>query len=260
MSHSQRVRSQDWRAALRLVREVYEGHSDALRRVQHAIAALCDLTNAQSGLVVVLEPHPDKPADMSLAQPGGAVDPDSLARYQRYAAGEYIVDCLYLTVQDCLTRPCVVRRATRVDDATWRRSPWYNEILRPMRLDDCMYAFSPLNHRYSVGLGLSRPLGAPPFSRREQLLVGAVHRELDGVYRQFAAELIDTADTLPGTLKTTLALLAKGLAEKEVARRRGLSRHTVHDHVKRLYRHYQVGSRAELLARVLGERGVLVNP
>lgn len=46
-------------------------------------------------------------------------------------------------------------------------------------------------------------------------------------------------------------LLLEGLSEKEVAGRLRLSIHTVHVHVKRLYRERGVESRAELMAAEL---------
>jgi DNA-binding NarL/FixJ family response regulator len=58
--------------------------------------------------------------------------------------------------------------------------------------------------------------------------------------------------SLPPRLRQTLERLLAGDSEKQVAARLGLSRHTVHIHVKRLYRAYKVNSRGELLARCLG--------
>jgi len=45
-----------------------------------------------------------------------------------------------------------------------------------------------------------------------------------------------------------LSSLREGLAEKQIARRLGISQHTVHVYIKRLYAHYDVCSRTELLA------------
>ena len=42
-----------------------------------------------------------------------------------------------------------------------------------------------------------------------------------------------------------------GASEKQVAYRLGLSRHTVHEHVKQIYKRMTVCSRGELLARFL---------
>jgi DNA-binding CsgD family transcriptional regulator len=50
-------------------------------------------------------------------------------------------------------------------------------------------------------------------------------------------------------MREILALLVEGKSEKEVATHLGLSPHTVHIHVTRMYARLDVNSRAELLAR-----------
>ena len=50
-------------------------------------------------------------------------------------------------------------------------------------------------------------------------------------------------------MRQTLQGLLAGEAEKQIANRLNLSRHTVHVYVKALYRHFGVSSRGELLAR-----------
>ena len=56
-------------------------------------------------------------------------------------------------------------------------------------------------------------------------------------------------DELSPRLQQTLQFLLAGDSEKQVARRLGLSPHTVHVYVKKLYRRYDVSSRGELLAK-----------
>ncbi len=60
-------------------------------------------------------------------------------------------------------------------------------------------------------------------------------------------------------LGQTLTRLLAGDGEKQVATQLGLSPHTVHVYVKALYRHFDVCSRGELLARFVrapgGQRG-----
>ena len=51
----------------------------------------------------------------------------------------------------------------------------------------------------------------------------------------------------------TLQHLLAGDSEKEVASKLGLSKHTVHIHVKNLYKRLGVCSRAELMAKCLGK-------
>ena len=50
-------------------------------------------------------------------------------------------------------------------------------------------------------------------------------------------------------VRQTLQRLLAGDSEKQIAARLGVSPHTVHVYVKNLYRHYDVSSRGELLAR-----------
>ena len=50
-------------------------------------------------------------------------------------------------------------------------------------------------------------------------------------------------------MRQTLERLLAGDSEKQIASHLGVSRHTVHVYVKGLYRHYDVCSRGELLAR-----------
>src|SRR5213595_2260676 len=54
---------------------------------------------------------------------------------------------------------------------------------------------------------------------------------------------------LPPRVAQTLQCLLSGQSEKEVARELGLSPHTIHVYVKTLHKHFNVSSRAELLAR-----------
>ena len=52
--------------------------------------------------------------------------------------------------------------------------------------------------------------------------------------------------------RQTLQHLLDGSGEKQIAARLGVSPHTVHHYVKVLYRHFDVSSRSELLARWVG--------
>lgn len=61
------------------------------------------------------------------------------------------------------------------------------------------------------------------------------------------------ADALPPRRRAVLESLLRGKSEKEVARELGISAHTVHVHVKAIYKSAAVSSRAELLAKCLGQ-------
>ena len=57
--------------------------------------------------------------------------------------------------------------------------------------------------------------------------------------------------SLPPRLRQTLERLLAGESDKEIARRLGISRHTVHEYCGDLYRSFGVGGRGELMAMLL---------
>lgn len=59
---------------------------------------------------------------------------------------------------------------------------------------------------------------------------------------------------LSGRQTDVLHLLLRGMSEKEAARELGVSTHTVHTHVKKLYAQFGVSSRGELLAKFVDQR------
>jgi DNA-binding NarL/FixJ family response regulator len=96
---------------------------------------------------------------------------------------------------------------------------------------------------------IDRPHGAPSFGPREVALVKLLHDEiapLVGV--RLTTEEHLSRDGLSKRLRETLSLLLEGYSEKQVASELKLATRTVHDYVTMLYQHFQVSSRAELLA------------
>jgi DNA-binding NarL/FixJ family response regulator len=73
-------------------------------------------------------------------------------------------------------------------------------------------------------------------------------RQAPGVYKPAAASPTPLDGQLTRRMREILTLLIRGHSEKDVATALGLSRHTVHIHVTRMYQRLGVRSRAELLA------------
>jgi DNA-binding CsgD family transcriptional regulator len=104
---------------------------------------------------------------------------------------------------------------------------------------------------------IDRPHGANPFSTREISLLKLLHDEiapLVGV--RLTTEEHLSRDGLSKRLRETLSLLLEGYSEKQVASELKLASRTVHDYVAMLYQHFQVSSRAELLAYFIRRRPV----
>lgn len=106
------------------------------------------------------------------------------------------------------------------------------------------------------GLGLYREPGDRAFSEEERNLVYLFHSECGGLLH---VPLRDGDDDpvrarLPPRQRQTLQLMLTGLCDKEIAESLGISRYTVNQYTKAIYRQYTVTSRAQLLARLLGQR------
>jgi DNA-binding NarL/FixJ family response regulator len=92
----------------------------------------------------------------------------------------------------------------------------------------------------------------PPFAEWAGRVTGCVLRELaPHLGRALLVTTQPNRAGLPPRSLEVLDTLLDGDAEKQVALRLGIGRDTVHDHVKLLYRHFGVCSRAELLAYFL---------
>jgi DNA-binding CsgD family transcriptional regulator len=132
----------------------------------------------------------------------------------------------------------------------FRASPMYQNFRKPLNCDDYAVSMRAVDIPKRVELiDIDRPIGAKPFGAREGALLKFLHDEiapLIGV--RLATEKHLCRDGLSQRLNETLSLLLDGLSEKEVAHQLHLSVTTVHRYVGKLYLHFQVSSRAELLA------------
>jgi DNA-binding NarL/FixJ family response regulator len=100
-------------------------------------------------------------------------------------------------------------------------------------------------------------LGDKPFRARDRRLVRLLHREIAPMIgRQLAATNEPSASQLSQQRRQVLECLLEGDSEKQVSARLGLTRQTVNQYVKAVYRHFRVHSRAQLMARwIRFERG-----
>lgn len=132
--------------------------------------------------------------------------------------------------------------------------PYWPVAGRPQVVDDFLncHARTPDNQAF-FGFQFIRPDRDRRFGPSERRLTRLFMAEVDHhLGKTLAWESPDPPFAfLPPRLRQTLECLLAGDGEKQVARRLGISRHTVHDYVKELYRRLGVSTRAELLARCL---------
>ncbi len=137
----------------------------------------------------------------------------------------------------------------------------YNNYLKPGGVDDRIISFSELpaapwrSPRAINGITLHRAVGEPAFEPRDVGMVHLFHYELAPLLGT-ALALLEKPDQrpLPRRMQQVLDGLLTGETEKQLAERLGRSPHTVHTHVKRLYRRFGVASRAELLMQFVSRR------
>jgi DNA-binding CsgD family transcriptional regulator len=146
-------------------------------------------------------------------------------------------------------------RAEVVSDAVWNASDYGVEVRRVAGVSDIIYSFAPGGSADDpLGLGIFRA-GGSRFGDAERDLVQMFQEGMAPLYRWLVPRPLTGAALAAARLrpshKATLRALLTGLADKEIARRLGLSRHTVHEYVNALFAHFGVASRAELLARFI---------
>jgi DNA-binding CsgD family transcriptional regulator len=148
------------------------------------------------------------------------------------------------------------------DAETYHASPFYRDFRRQIDCDDFVASIRVVDRpQRPEGIMIDRPHGAAAFGPREVALIKLLHDEiapLVGV--RLTTEDHLSRDGLSKRLRETLSLLLEGFSEKQVASELNLATRTVHDYVTMLYEHFQVSSRAELLAYFIRRRPVARPP
>jgi len=126
------------------------------------------------------------------------------------------------------------------------------EIWEDARVGDFMISVRPLDTGDLSGIGIYRDMGSPAFDGRDARMVHIVLAEVPWLHVMGWTADEDPADVLP-TLsprrRTVLNLVLEGQSRKEMAASLGISTHTLDGYVKDIFRHFQVHSQAELIAR-----------
>jgi DNA-binding CsgD family transcriptional regulator len=141
-----------------------------------------------------------------------------------------------------------------IDDEFWRASPG-GQCWPAVGLDHFIVSFRRLEDSMCSMISFHRREGAPNFSQRERTIVDVLFQGIDWLHHACKgdSELIEFGSLTPRE-RQVLSLLLKGFALKDVAASLTLSRHTVADHLKEIYRKLGVNSRAELLAKFISGR------
>ncbi len=121
-------------------------------------------------------------------------------------------------------------------------------------IDQSLFVFFPVPDSQGMTscIGLHRADGAAPFTERELRIAHIVLSEVSWLHEACVPEEDGHAVTaLSPRLQTVLTLLVDGQSAKRIAFHLKLSPHTVRGYIKDIYRHFDVGSRSELMHRFM---------
>jgi DNA-binding CsgD family transcriptional regulator len=248
------VRAERARGLLRLLGELYEVGPEPDARRRHATAGLCRLLGAQVAAMVVVDDH--RPGGVgvlrSAVDHGFSTARDRDTAFAPLVAGGVIVDPALARLIDEPGPVVTRRREDVVSDREWYRSPLVMESRRVAGIDHVIYSWRTTEQPGVVhGICINRPWGERPFTEEDRDLLDVFQAECGALLRAARPPLPEEALDLTRRERQTLEAMLSGASEKEIAAGLGLSHHTVHQYVKRIYLALGVRSRAELLARCL---------
>ena len=241
------IREGDFAGLLRLAGEVTELPSDKVVRRTHVLHGLLSLVGGRSAVAV----------EMALPEEGSFARAGTVINVNYGSEAEARLSEMYLVHNEpadpvlpgfLAARGQTLTMTRNVDDATYHRTDHFNIVRRPFDIDHSLYCRLTLPGGGDLAVGIQRCPGDPAFGERDKALVHLLHTSAPHVYagmRQHPPEL----DRLAPRLRPVLRYLLQGDAEKEVAAKLRLSRHTVHRYTQAIYQQLEVHSRAELLAK-----------
>lgn len=235
--------------------------ADGEQSIRHLLSALCALVDGSNALWIaaVRMPEPPqgdpvqgwRPTVRRYLRPTELLTTTGHKQAEMLEAGEVDITTVRNVAQAGRYR--ANRLADLADDA-WFDGDYYRYFYREVGLGDAIWVGCPVNEDAEVYFGVYRTPSQPRFTPGERDLMLTVQRGLRWFHRRQLLNhgLLMADQPLTEAERRVLQDLLGGLAEKDIAARQYISPHTVHDHVKRIYRKFGVRSRAKLTALWLG--------
>jgi DNA-binding CsgD family transcriptional regulator len=261
------VSLEDVSQVIRLVREVCDLWDDPAAWRAHLLQGACGLLDGHVGIMLADYDAEDGyfgnvavTSIVGLPAAMQSVVHSAMARMQQRQfsdVAENVMPLVKNLYADMVRQGWTTTAISQTPEAeAYHASAWYQEFRKEIDCDDNVTSIRIVDvPRRPEAISVDRPHGAAPFGPREVALLKLLHDEiapLVGV--RLATEDHLSRDGLSKRLRETLTLLLEGLSEKQVASSLNLGGRTVHDYVTRLYEHFHVSSRAELLAYFIQRR------
>ena len=258
MPRSEAVRACDVRAIFRLVGECRDLGDDASRWWPHLLAGLGQLVGAAWGVGAEVGGCLHGPRLFTLGRTTwGWENGFDLRAWLRMAAAFERDPRFCPLINEYVARlPRVAgacfRRRELIADGEWYGSDYFENLHREVGFDEGLNCWLPVpgERETYAEVALARPCGERDFSERDSAVVEEVFATLVPLVGGPLARFTEPSPAgLVPRAREVLRCLLEGDTDKQVGLRLGLPRHTVNQYAKRVFAHFGVGSRAELLAR-----------
>jgi len=239
----------DVRAIVRLLGEVIAMRGDINACRRRLMEGLCPIVGADSWLWCMADIEPGKRLGHSGILHGGfdderlswflqAINHPALGNANRRIASELIERGTHLT-----------RSLSQIEDPEY---PLFKSDAGPYwekaGIGTLMLSLRPMETGGATGIGLYRRKGRPDFDDREMRIAHIILTEVPWLhYEEFPERRI--IDRLYPRHRTVLNLLCEGWDRKKISAHLGLSLQTVNGYVKEIFRHFEVHSQSELIAK-----------
>ena len=258
LGKSEQILSSDVQTIVRIVGECTELWADPRGWREHVVRRANEVAHSHAGTWQSLQfaENPIEPRMISCTEVGW-LDDGSQKHFDRWRRNQGRTIGLDRAMENVgRLGSWSFARPDLVEDRRWYGSECDNDY---MSLADCDHFIASIRVGRVPGsidmLAVMRPLGESPFSRREIRMVVWLHDTIaELVGTRLAVESQRGIHGLSPRCRETLELLLRGEGEKQIASQLCLSRHTIHEYVTTIYRHFEVSSRAELMAYFIRRR------
>ncbi len=141
-----------------------------------------------------------------------------------------------------------LRRSDMISDTEWERTVEYQVVYRTVGVEKSLWCFRALPEAASAAI-ITRAKGRPEFREREMAIAHTLMVYLTpligGALTRFSEP---SAANLPPRVQDVLRCILDGDSDKPIASRLGISRYTVNEYTKYLYRYFGVQGRTGLMA------------
>jgi DNA-binding CsgD family transcriptional regulator len=257
MSRSSALRLSDLRSIYQLVGECRELGDDPVRWRRHLLTGLGRLTGGEFSVSAEIGNGRQRSRyDLGTVDIGADNGFDraswvlALVEFGKDSFFNPLINKYFDGADLGVVRP----RAAFVPNQDWYSSFCFREVVRTLGADHSLLCIRPIPGTTDdhCGQWLLRHIGAREFNGRECAIaaeaMAAVAPLVGGALARFSEP---SPSDLPPRVRQVLKCMLEGDGDKQVAARLGLTRHTVNQYAKVIFRHFGVQSRGELLARWL---------